>query len=179
MLVTTKVGTENEKTRINVSVENSFNLPMSFPEFADGVTYMEMYNEATYTRTGNYVGLPYTQEQINNTRAGLNPYVYPNVDWKALMFKDMSLSQRANVNIQGGGSKANYYLSLQVNHDTGVLNTKKTYSFDNNVNVWGYTFQSNVDYKITPTTKVGLRMNAQMRTGTVLILLLLICLRKC
>lgn len=166
MLVTTKVGSENEKTRINVSVENSFNLPMSFPEFADGVTYMQMYNEATYTRTGNYTGLPYTQEQINNTRAGLNPYVYPNVDWKALMFKDMSLSQRANVNIQGGGSKANYYLSLQVNHDTGVLNTKKIYSFDNNVNVWGYTFQSNVDYKITPTTKVGLRMNAQMRTST-------------
>lgn len=163
MLVTTKVGKENEKTRINASFENSFNMPMNFPEFVDGVTYMNMFNEATSTRTGKYSGLPYTQQYIQNTAKGLNPYVYPNVNWKDLMFKDMSMSQRANVNIAGGGSKANYYLSLQVNHDSGVLNTQKIYSFDNNINVWGYTFQSNVDYKLTPTTKVGLRMNAQMR----------------
>lgn len=166
MLVTTKVGSENEKTRINVSVENSFNMPMGFPEFAEGVTYMEMYNEAYKTRTGSLTGMPYSPEKITNTRLGLNPYVYPNVDWKALMFKDMSMSQRANINISGGGSKANYYLSLQANHDSGVLNTKKLYSFDNNVDVWNYTFQSNVDYKVTPTTKLGLRMNAQLRSNT-------------
>lgn len=87
MLVTTKSGKENEKTRINVSVENSFNVPMSFPDFVDGVTYMEMANEARYTRTGTYDGLLYTQEQINNTRTNKNPYVYPNVNWKDLMFK--------------------------------------------------------------------------------------------
>lgn len=166
LLVTTKVGAENEKTRINVSVENSFNVPMSFPEFADGPTYMAMFNEAYKTRTGSLLGMPYTQGQIDNTIAGKNPYVYPNVDWKELMFKDMSMSQRANVNISGGGSKANYYLSLQANHDSGVLNTQKLYSFDNNVDVWNYTFQSNVDYRITPTTKIGLRMNAQLRSNT-------------
>ena len=165
MLVTTKSGKENEKTRINVSVENSFNVPMSFPDFVDGVTYMEMANEARYTRTGTYDGLLYTQEQINNTRTNKNPYVYPNVNWKDLMFKNMSMSQRANINVSGGGSKANYYLSLQANHDSGVLNNKKLYSFDNNVNVWSYTFQSNVDYKLTPTTKIQLRMNAQLRNS--------------
>lgn len=165
MLVTTKSGKENEKTRINVSVENSFNVPMNFPEFVDGATYMEMANEARFTRTGTYNGLLYTQDQINNTRAGKNPYVYPDVNWKDLMFKNMSLSQRANINVSGGGSKANYYLSLQANHDAGILNTKKLYSFDNNVNVWSYTFQSNVDYKLTPTTKISLRMNAQLRNS--------------
>lgn len=163
MLVTTKTGTENERTRINVSVENSFNIPTSFPDFVDGVTYMKMFNEATYTRTGTYSGLPYTQEQITNTELGHNPYVYPNVNWKDLMFKDMSMSQRANINISGGDSKATYYLSLQANHDSGVLNTKKVYSFKNNVNVMSYTFQSNIDYKLTSSTTVGLRMNAQIR----------------
>ena len=165
MLVTTKSGKENEKTRINVSVENSFNVPMSFPNFVDGVTYMEMANEARYTRTGTYDGLLYTQQQIDNTRANKNPYVYPNVNWKDLMFKNMSMSQRANINVSGGGSKANYYLSLQANHDSGVLNSQKLYSFDNNVNVWSYTFQSNVDYKLTPSTKIQLRMNAQLRNS--------------
>lgn len=165
MLVTTKSGKENERTRINVSVENSFNVPMSFPEFVDGVRYMELANEANYTRTGTYGGMLYTQERIDNTRAGKNPYVYPNVNWKDMMFKKMSMSQRANINVSGGGSKANYYLSLQANHDSGVLNTKKLYSFDNNVDVWSYTFQSNVDYKLTPTTKIQLRMNAQLRSS--------------
>lgn len=165
MLVTTKTGKNNERTRINISAENSFNVPMSFPDFADGVTFMQMLNEATASRTGSLSGLPYSQEKIDNTRAGINPYVYPNVNWKDMLFKDMSMSQRVNINVSGGGSKANYYLSLQANHDAGVLNTEKLYSFNNNVNIWNYTFQSNVDYKVTPTTKVGLRMNAQMTNG--------------
>ncbi|WP_291589437.1 TonB-dependent receptor [Bacteroides sp.] len=164
MIVTTKVGSNNEKTRINVSIENSFNMPTKYPEFADGVKYMEMFNEATSTRNGGTLtGLPYSTEKIDNTRAGMNPYVYPNVDWRKLMFKDMSMSQRANLNVSGGGSKATYYLSLQANHDAGALNTKKVYSFDNQVNIWSYTFQSNIDYNITSTTKLGLRMNAQLR----------------
>lgn len=162
MLVTTKAGKENEKTKINVSVETSINMPMNFPDFADGVTYMEMYNEAQYNRTHSTTGLLYSPEQIENTRKGLNPYVYPDVDWEDLMFKKMSMSERANINVSGGGSKANYYLSLQANHDSGILNTKKLYSFNNNISIWNYIFQSNVDYKLTPTTKIGLRMNAQL-----------------
>jgi TonB-linked SusC/RagA family outer membrane protein len=162
MLITTKAGKENEKTRINVSAESSINVPMDFPEFVDGVTYMKMYNEAQYSRTQSMIGLPYSREKIANTAKRLNPYVYPDVNWKDMMFKSASFSQRANINVTGGGSKANYYLSLQANHDSGVLNTKKLYSFDNNVNVWNYIFQSNVDYKLTPSTKVGLRMNAQL-----------------
>lgn len=166
MLVTTKAGKNNEKTRINVSAEASVNAPMAFPDFADGVTYMRMFNEAQYNRTGNIAGLPYTQERIENTRKGMNPYVYPNVDWEKLMFKKMSFSQRANLNVSGGGSKANYYLSLQMNHDSGILNTRKLYSFNNNVNVYNYIFQSNVDYQLTSTTKVGLRINTQLTDTT-------------
>ena len=40
MLITTKTGKENEKTRINVTVENSFNKPMNFPDFVNGATWM-------------------------------------------------------------------------------------------------------------------------------------------
>lgn len=85
---------------------------MSFPDFVDGVTYMEMANEARYTRTGTYDGLLYTQEQINNTRANKNPYVYPNVNWKDLMFKNMSMSQRANINVSGGWFKGKLLLEF-------------------------------------------------------------------
>ena len=73
------------------------------------------------------------------------------------------MNQRANVNISGGGSKASYYMSLQANHDTGLLDTKKVYSYNNNINNWGYNFQNNISYKITSTTKIDVHMNAQIR----------------
>ncbi len=78
------------------------------------------------------------------------------------MFKKFTMSQRANVNISGGGSALTYYMSLQMNHDGGLLNTPKAYSYDNNYNRWAYTFQNNIGYKITQYTKIDLRMNAQI-----------------
>ena len=162
MLVTTKTGRENEKTSINVSVENSFNKPMNFPKFADGATWMEMYNEASTTR--NPTATPrYSQTQIDATRNQLNPYVYPDVDWGDMIFKDMAMNQRVNLTVQGGGSKATYFMSVQANHDTGLLDSPKLYSFDNNINNLGFNFQNNITYKVTPTTKIELRMNAQIR----------------
>ena len=162
MLITTKTGKENEKTRINVTVENSFNKPMNFPDFVNGATWMEMYNEAQLTR--NPGATPkYSQLDIDNTRNQVNPYIYPDVQWKDVIFKNMNMNQRANVNISGGGSKASYYMSLQANHDTGLLDTKKVYSYNNNINNWGYNFQNKISYKITSTTKIDLHMNAQIR----------------
>lgn len=163
MIVTTKVGTENTKARINVTLENAFNISYDFPDFVDGATYMEMRNRAISTRSGSSTGLPYSQDKIEGTRKGVNPYIYPDVNWQDLMFKKMATSQRANVNVSGGGQKMTYYMSMQVNHDGGLLNTEDLYSYRNNVNLMSYTFQNNVDYKVTPTTKIGLRMNAQMR----------------
>lgn len=164
MLITTKTGKENERTQVNVTVENAFNVMTNFPKFVDGATWMEMYNEALTTRTPNATP-KYSQEVIDNTRLGTNPYMYPNVNWNDVIFKNMAMSQRANINVQGGGSKATYYMSIQANHDSGLLNTKKVYSWDNNINNWSYNFQNNIKYKLTSSTTVDLRMNAQIRNN--------------
>ena len=161
MIITTKSGKENTKAKVNVSVEHSFLQPVGVVEYADGPTYMKTYNEALLSR--NQSATPrYSEAQIANTASGINPYVYPNVDWYDLMFKKFTMSQRANVNISGGGSALTYYMSLQMNHDGGLLNTPKAYSYDNNYNRWAYTFQNNIGYKITQYTKIDLRMNAQI-----------------
>lgn len=165
MLIRTKSGNANERTRVNVTLENSLNVPTGFPDFVDGATWMELYNEAQTSRIPGST-LRYTQEMIDATRNGVNPYRYPNVNWKDVIFKNHTMNQRANLNIQGGGSKATYYMSLQANHDTGILNSKKVHSWDNNINNWGYNFQNNITYKLTPSTTIDLRMNAQIRQST-------------
>lgn len=165
MLITTKKGEENSKTRINVTFENSFNQPMNFPKFVDGATWMEMYNEAQLTRNKSLKEGRYTREQIEGTRNGLNPYIYPDVDWGDLIFRDFAANQRANINISGGGQKVTYYMSLNVNHDTGLLDSPKYYSWNNNINNLAYNFQNNISVKVTPTTTIDLNMNAQIRNN--------------
>lgn len=162
MLVTTKQGLENSKTRINVTFENSILQPTNFPDFVDGATWMEMYNEALTTRTPGAALMYDPETDIAYTRDHVNPYIYPDVDWKELIFKKMTMNQRANINISGGGSKVTYYMSLNVNHDTGLLDSPKYYSWDNNINNLTYSFQNNIGIKVTPTTKIRLNMNAQI-----------------
>ena len=162
MLVTTKSGTENTKATINVSLEASYFRPMNRVKFADGATYMQTYNEAAQARSATQITSPkYTEEQITNTAGGVKPYVYPDVDWYDLIFRDGNFNQRANVNVQGGGSRVTYYMSLQANHDTGLLDAPNYY-YSPNINNWEYNFQNNISYKLTNTTTVDLRMMAQI-----------------
>ena len=134
------------KTKVNVSAENSFNIMSDFPEFVDGPRYMELYNEADLSRNPNKSKdqLLYSDRRIQLTRDGVNPYVYPNVDWQDVIFKKMTMTQRANINVSGGGTKVKYYMSLNVSHDSGLLNTEKAYSWNNNINIMNYTFQNNI-----------------------------------
>ncbi|MBR3075436.1 MAG: TonB-dependent receptor [Bacteroidales bacterium] len=165
MIVTTKTGTENTKARINVTVETSVLQPVNIVEYADGATYMEAYNNAQLARNPK-AEVRYSQTDIENTRNGVNPSIWPDVDWYDLMFRKYSLSQRGNVNISGGGSRVTYYMSLQMNHDGGILDVPQNYSFDNNYNRWLYTFQNNIGYQISPSTKMTLKMNAQIISQT-------------
>ncbi|MCM1029637.1 MAG: TonB-dependent receptor [Alloprevotella sp.] len=165
MIVKTKGGDYNSKTQISIQVQNAFNFVDKFPDFVDGPTFMRLRNEAMEARTPG-VTPRYTQQQIDNTASGVNPYVYPNVDWKSVLFKDMAMRQKANISINGGGSKVKYYVSLDVQHENGVLNSKKLYSWNNNINIYNYTFQNNTSIKVTPTTTVTLNMNAQIRQNT-------------
>lgn len=160
MIVTTKTGEYNSKARINITVENSFNTLDKFPEFVDGARYMEIYNQASVSRGGKP---RYSAEDIERTASGFNPLLYPDIDWREVIFKDMAMRQRANINVSGGGSKAKYYMSLEATHEDGLLNTKKVYSWNNNINVMNYTFQNNITYKLTPSTTIKLNMNAQIR----------------
>lgn len=159
LLVTTKEGQLNQRTKINVTMEASLQKPMQFVDYVDGGRWMEIYNEAALARDG--VAL-YSQEDIDMTRSHQYPIRYPDNNWQDIMFKNATWNQRANININGGGSKITYYMSLQANHDTGMLNTPKAYSYDNNIDRWNYIFQNNLIYNLTKTTKLGLKMNAQI-----------------
>lgn len=160
MIVTTKKGQENTRAKIGVTIENSFVQPTHMIEYADGATWMDIYNKAYMARGGT---TPiYSAEVIEYTRSGKYPYAYPDVDWQDLLFKNFNMNQRANVNIQGGGNRATYYMSLNVSHDSGIIDAPKDYIFNNNLSRFDYNFQNNISYKLSKSTTLDLRLNAQI-----------------
>lgn len=165
LIVTTKSGHNSEKMSINVRVENGFTTPTRITEIADGVTYMENFNEARLTRGM----LPqFTQQKIDGTRDKLDQYIYPNNDWYSMLFKDFSLSQNVNANFRGGSSKIDYFLNASFYNEDGMLRNTGMSNYNTNEVMQKYVFQSNISAKITPTTKLALKMTTQLmnRKGT-------------
>ena len=135
---------------------------MNKVEFADGATYMRTYNEAAQARSATTIVSPkYTDEQITNTINGVNPYAYPDVDWYDLIFRRVTTTSVPISTCQGGGSRVTYYMSLQANHDTGLVDAPNYY-YNSNIDNWEYNFQNNISYKLTNTTTVNLRMMSQI-----------------
>ena len=157
ILVTTKRGTESP-LKVFARVEASISAPTQLPELADNITYMKLANEAVLTRDP-LSALPFSQDKIEHTgKEGSNPYIYPNNDWYKMLFKDYSTSQRANVNLSGGGKIATYFVSVGASRDTGLLNVDHRNSFNNNINSKKYSVRANVDMNLTKTTKLGVRV---------------------
>ena len=163
MIVTTKSGEDLLKPIINFRLESSVSQMTDIPEMVGGVDYMKLYNEALTTR-GITNGL-YSTEKIQGTEQGLNPLLYPNVNWFDEMFNKTAFSQRFNFNIRGGKKAVTYFMSAAIKHDSGNLKplSKDYYSYNNNINVVRYDFVNNLDIKATPTTKISLGLNVSLR----------------
>lgn len=163
MIVTTKSGQDLLKPIINFRLETSMSQLTSVPEMVGGVDYMKFYNEALTTR-GITTGL-YDDTKIRATEQGLNPLVYPNVDWYNEMFNKNAFAQRFNFNIRGGKKAVTYFMSASVKHDAGNLKSlsKDYFSYNNNINVMRYDFVNNLSIKATNTTKISLGLNVSLR----------------
>lgn len=163
MIVTTKSGQDLLKPIINFRLETSMSQLTSVPEMVGGVDYMKLYNEALTTR-GITTGL-YDDTKIRATEQGLNPLVYPNVDWYNEMFNKNAFAQRFNFNIRGGKRAVTYFMSASVKHDAGNLKSlsKDYFSYNNNINVMRYDFVNNLSIKATNTTKISLGLNVSLR----------------
>ena len=159
MIITTKSGRDSEKMAINLRAEFGASAPTRVPEVADGITYMETFNKARTTRGEQPY---YSKEKIMGTKLGLDPYVYPNVDWYDMLFKDCTFNQNFNFNMTGGAKKIDYFLNASVYNENGIMRKPEASKFDTNINAQKYLFQANVSADATKTTRVSLKMNTQL-----------------
>lgn len=157
ILVTTKQGAEGP-AQLSLRYEGSVSRATKEIELADPVTYMRLHNEAVLTR--NPLGmLPYSNDKIAQTAAGGDKYLYPATDWKNELLKDQTFNQRVNLNVQGGGVVARYFVSGAFSQDNGILDVPKTSNFNSNIKLSSYSLRANVNVNITKTTEMAVRMN--------------------
>ena len=165
VLITTKHGQEG-KIKINAKVETSYNTRTKTPSFVDGVTYAKLLNEANITRSkGTY----FTPTEIELFGNGLDPDIYPNVNWKDLILKDGAMSYRANLNISGGGRAARYFASVSYVEDEGMYKTDSNLKnrYNTNANYHRFNYRVNLDIDVTPTTllRIGTSGDLHLENG--------------
>ncbi|GHT24398.1 SusC/RagA family TonB-linked outer membrane protein [Bacteroidia bacterium] len=157
ILITTKEGQEG-KAKLNIRVENSFSTPTSMVQIADPISYMKLNNEAALTRDP-LAPRPFSNEKIAATQQGLNPYVYPAVNWYDELLKDYTNNQRVNLNVSGGGKVARYYVAGSLSNDNGMLKVDPKNNFNNNINLKRISLRSNVNINLTKTTQLDVRLS--------------------
>ncbi|GCB33376.1 SusC/RagA family TonB-linked outer membrane protein [Bacteroides faecalis] len=161
VLVTTKEGKEGP-AEVNIRLENSISTPARNIEMADPITYMKMYNEAMITRNP-LAPRPFSDEKIANTGKGLNPYVYPEIDWYDELFKKTVMNQRVNVSLKGGGTMARYYVSANFSQDNGALKVDPKNNYNTNIDIKNIQLRTNVNLNLTKTTQFDIRVNANFQ----------------
>ena len=153
IVITTKRG-KIGAPQVRFHLEHSINQPTKLPEFLDAPDYMTLLNELA---AQDGMAQPFTQLQIDRTRSGYDPDLYPNVNWVDAITKDYAYSTRGNLDISGGSDFLRYSIVASYFKETGILEQDKSLIFDNSTNNQQFNLRTNIDMDVTKTTM--LRVN--------------------
>ncbi|WP_298648242.1 TonB-dependent receptor [uncultured Proteiniphilum sp.] len=161
VLVTTKHGKPG-KININTKFETIHNSLIKLPQYVDGYDYAVLLNEARITRNQEPV---YAEDELISIKYGLDPDLLPSVDWQDVILRDGAMSYRANVNLDGGGANARYFVSLSYVEEEGMYKTDRSIKEDYNTNANSrrYNYRINADMDITSTTSLHIGVSGMLK----------------
>ncbi|MDU1891526.1 MAG: TonB-dependent receptor [Dysgonomonas sp.] len=154
VLITTKKGNAG-KVNINFKGEFGYVTRSRMPEYVDGITYANLANEA---RLARYQDPQYSPSEIAIINNGLDPDLYPNVNWRDRVLRDGTTNHRASVNISGGGTTARYFISAAYYSEDGMYKDapKGMNDYSTNAKYNKFNYRANVDVNVTKSTIVNL-----------------------
>lgn len=159
ILVNTRTGKDGP-AKFYFRVENRTSTNTKNFKLADNITYMNLANEAALTRSPLAIQ-PYSQNKIEHTKAGDDPYLYPNNNWIDRLIKKYTMNQSYNLNITGGTSRYRYFVAGTYNQDNGVLKVDPINNFNSNIKLKNYSIRTNINLNLTNTTEMIIRMYGQ------------------
>lgn len=150
VLITTKHGSENKliiKGRANFTLSQLKHMP----EFIGGYDYANLANEAAAASGMEPI---YNQTELDIIKYGLDPDLYPDVDWRDAILNNTSLQRTYYVSAQGGSSIARYFASLGMSNESSAYKSSNDSKYNKGVGYNTYNYRLNLDIDLTKTTKV-------------------------
>ncbi|WP_207534606.1 SusC/RagA family TonB-linked outer membrane protein [Desertivirga arenae] len=160
ILIKTKRGKEG-KVNINAKVEGFYSTLTKLPQFVDGYQYASMANEAKIARNQEPL---FSTTELEILRLGLDPDLFPNVNWQDVLLRNGAKSQRSMLNMSGGGKTARYFLSGSYQNQEGIYKVDNALKdYNTNANFHRYTYRLSVDMDITKTTLLSGGISGSLR----------------
>lgn len=145
ILVNTKRGSDKPLS-IDVRANTGLLVPKAYPNYLDAADYMRYYNEALTNDGISTSGAGYSQEQIDNTVAGLNPFRYPDIDFYSSEYlRKASSRSDITTEVSGGNENTRYYTNLGLAYNNGLVK----YGEQKKNNDFSFNVRGNVDMKLT------------------------------
>ncbi|MDR1882654.1 MAG: TonB-dependent receptor [Prevotella sp.] len=154
VVVTTKRGKAG-KLQVNFKANSTYSYSPRMPEYADAYQYAALANEARVVRGNSAV---YSPTELELFRTGLDPDLYPNVNWADVILKDHAWNSQYHLSLSGGGENARYYVSLGALNNEALFKQDEDSPYKANVDYYKYNFRSNVDASVTRTTTLSLNV---------------------
>ena len=160
VLITTKRGSEG-KAKVKITSNYGWQNFTTTPNMLRGEEYMDLVNLLNvyklpvnewananavrgqpFTRpNGEVLNPTYPTDRIENTRAGNDPWLYPNTDWMEAVERRNAPTSRQNVQITGGDENVKYLASAgYLRQDVNFKNAPKGFT--------QYDLRVNLDAKI-------------------------------
>ncbi len=150
VVVTTKRGKLNDKSKVNLDVYTGAQNWTRFPQVVkSSYDYMRYRAEAEVNTSGS-TGI--TQAELDKYKIGADP-AYRSFDWTDFVIKKNAPQTSLNANLTGGSDKVRYYLSGTNLAQNSVLGREYKYNRTN--------IQSNVTAQISKSLKVGVQINGR------------------
>jgi TonB-linked SusC/RagA family outer membrane protein len=152
VLVTTKRG-QVDRMQLTARANTTLSSLNRLPEYLRAYDYAQLANEASLVRGQSPL---YNQTELGIIRDGLDPDMYPDVDWQDEILNKTSWRQSYYMSGRGGSEVARYFLSLGGKSESAAYKVDKNSQYSSNVGFNTYNYRINLDINLTKTTKVFL-----------------------
>ncbi|MGC1241620.1 MAG: TonB-dependent receptor [Chryseosolibacter sp.] len=137
ILIQTKKG-DDRPLRVSYGNITSINRPIYVPDMMDSYTYATVFNQARANAGLSPTFGPEQMDRIKGYMEGTYPYPYnpdqppnsiwqgrwmgnANVDWAQEYFRDYSVQQKHNINVEGGTKNTQYYATVGLLDQPGIF----------------------------------------------------------
>ncbi len=136
----------------NMGQRNDNGIPLS--AVADDSGYLVDYNYTDYFSPG----------EVSLYKSGLSA-AYPDTDWNDWIYNEFGGSERYSVSMSGGNDFFTTYTSISYFNESDNYASYDT-EYDSKSAYSRYNLRSNIDFNLTPTTKLSVDLGGQFGTRT-------------